>query len=62
METEIILRTSQENATTRTILLVSDAVRLILHSYNWLHLVIKPTGNQIMSFRNIFRVHTNYEI
>ena len=62
METEIILWTSQENTTTQTILLVSDAVQLILHSYNWLHIIIKLTRNQIMSFRNIFRVHANYEI
>ena len=34
METEIILWTSQENTTTQMILLVSDAVRHIIHSYN----------------------------
>ena len=62
METEIISRTSQENTMTQTILLVSDAVRVILHSYNWLCLIIRPTGNHIMSFRNIFRVRANYEI
>ena len=51
----IILRTSQENTTSQVLQLVSDAVQLQLHSFIWLHLLIRPT-DQIMSFREFTQI------
>ena len=57
--TAVLWKLEHKNATTQTLQLVSDDVLFIMHSYNWLHLIIRPTENQTMSFRNIFRIHTN---